>query len=99
MNEIHQQFIAVVREGRGKRLKENPDIFSGLIWSGAKSIELGLADAFGSLDYVAREVIKAEDIVDYTQKENIAEKFARRFGVGVAGALLEFAARTGTTLR
>ena len=99
MNEIHQQFIAVVREGRGKRLKENPDIFSGLIWSGAKSIELGLADAFGSLDYVAREVIKAEDIVDYTQKENIAEKFARRFGAGVASAIVEYVARTGTTLR
>ena len=99
MNEIHQQFIAVVREGRGKRLKENPDMFSGLIWSGAKSIELGLADAFGSLDYVAREVIKAEDIVDYTQKENIAEKFARRFGAGVASAVLEVAARSGMNLR
>jgi protease-4 len=99
INEIHQQFIVVVREGRGKRLKENPDMFSGLIWSGAKSIELGLADAFGSLDYVAREVIKAEDIVDYTQKENIAEKLARRFGAGVASGLLEFAARTTAGIR
>jgi len=99
INEIHQQFIVVVREGRGKRLRENPDMFSGLIWSGAKSIELGLADAFGSLDYVAREIIKAEDIVDYTQKENIAEKFARRFGAGVASGLLEFAARTAAGIR
>ena len=66
-------------------------MFSGLIWSGAKSVELGLADALGSLDYVAREVIKAEDIVDYTQKENIAEKLARRFGAGAAGALAELA--------
>jgi protease-4 len=94
MNEIHQQFIAAVREGRGARLKEAPEIFSGLIWSGSRSIELGLADAVGSLDHVAREIIKAEDIVDYTQKENIAEKVARRFGVGVATALTEFAART-----
>jgi len=98
INEIHGQFIAAVKEGRGKRLKETPDMFSGLIWSGAKSVELGLADGFGSVDYVAREVIKAENIVDYTQKANLAEKFARRFGAGAAGALLEFAARSGLTL-
>ena len=99
MNEIHEQFIAAVREGRGKRLKEAPEIFSGLIWSGRRSIDLGLADAIGSLDHVAREVIKAEEIVDYTQKENIAEKFARRFGVGVAAGLMEFAARMPVGLR
>ncbi len=99
MNEIHNQFIATVREGRGRRLKENPDLFSGLIWSGARSVELGLADAFGSLDYVAREVVKAETIVDYTQKENLAEKVARRFGAGVASGLLEFAARSGASFR
>jgi len=95
LGDIHQQFIGVVREGRGKRLKETPDMFSGLIWTGQTSVELGLADAFGSLDYVAREVIKAENIVDYTQKENIAEKVARRFGAGAMGSLLEFAARSG----
>src|SRR6266852_9084238 len=93
MEEIHRQFIGVVREGRGKRLKETPDMFSGLIWSGEKSVELGLADGFGSLDSVARDVIKAEDIVDYTQKEGIAEKFARRFGASAASALAEFALR------
>ena len=98
LNEIHQQFISVVREGRGKRLKETPELFSGLIWTGQKSIELGLADGFGSLDYVAREVVKAEDIVDYSQKENIAEKFARRLGAGAAGALAEFAVRYSPTL-
>jgi protease-4 len=91
--EIHQQFIAVVREGRGKRLKEGPDTFSGLIWSGEKSVELGLADGIGSLDYVAREVVKAEEIVDFTQKENLAEKFAKRFGASAATALAEFALR------
>ena len=98
IGEIHQQFITAVREGRGKRLKETPDMFSGLIWSGTKSVELGLADAFGGLDYVAREVIKAEDIVDYTQKENIAEKFARRFGAGAMSSLLEFAARSSLAI-
>ena len=68
-------------------------MFTGLIWTGQKSLELGLADAFGSLDYVAREVIKAENIDDYTQTENLAEKFARRFGAGAASAILELAIR------
>jgi protease-4 len=98
ITEIHNQFIAAVKEGRGKRLKETPDMFSGLIWSGAKSIELGLADGLGGLDYVAREVIKAEDIVDYTQKENLAEKFARRFGAGAMSALLEFSTRSSLNI-
>ena len=99
IEEVHQQFIAAVREGRGKRLKETPDLFSGLIWSGAKSVELGLTDAFGGLDFVAREIIKAEDVVDFTQKDNIAEKFARRFGAGVASAVLEIALRSGPSIR
>jgi protease IV len=99
IDEIHNQFIAAVREGRGKRLKETPDMFTGLIWSGAKSVELGLADGLGGLDYVAREVIKAEDIVDYTQKENIAEKFARRFGAAAMDSWLEFASRNAFTIR
>ncbi len=99
IDEIHNQFIAAVREGRGKRLKETPDMFSGLIWTGVKSVELGLADGFGGLDYVARDVIKAEDIVDYTQKENIAEKFARRFGAAAMNSWLEFAARNAFTIR
>ncbi len=87
LGEIHEQFIEVVRKGRGTRLKDSPELFSGLIWTGSKSIDLGLSDGFGSLDYVAREVVKAEQIVDYTQKENIAERFAKRFGAGVAAAL------------
>jgi len=99
MNDIHQQFIGVVREGRGKRLKEAPEIFSGLIWTGQKSIELGLADAFGSLEYVAREVIKAEDIVNYSEKESIAEKLAKRFGSGAASALTELMLRSAPALR
>jgi protease-4 len=89
MADIHQQFIGVVREGRGKRLKDSPEIFSGLIWTGERSIDLGLADGFGSLEYVAREVIKAEDIRDYTISEGIAEKFARRFGAAAANSIVE----------
>ena len=99
MDEIHAQFIEVVREGRGDRLKETPEMFSGLIWSGQKGIELGLADAIGSLDYVAREVIKAEEIVDFTQKENFAERLARRFGASVARVFAELALRDAPLLR
>ncbi|MDB5816208.1 MAG: ClpP class periplasmic serine protease [Rhodocyclales bacterium] len=83
LEEIHQQFIDVVRKGRGKRLKETPDMFSGLFWSGAKSIELGLADGYGTVQSVARDVIKADEIQDFTQGENIAERFAKRFGADV----------------
>jgi protease-4 len=89
LDEIHQQFIQVVRQGRGKRLKETQDMFSGLVWTGQKSIELGLADAMGSVDYVAREVIKAEEVVDFTPHENVVERFARRFGGAMANALFD----------
>jgi protease-4 len=80
LGEIHDQFIKVVRQGRGSRLKETPEIFSGLIWTGEKSIELGLADALGSTEYVAREVIKAEKIVDYTVEDSYFETLSRRLG-------------------
>jgi protease-4 len=89
LGEIHEQFIAVVRKGRGQRLKETPEIFSGLVWVGPQSIELGLADALGSVESVARDVIKAEEIVDYTPRENIAERVARRFGAAMAEALFK----------
>jgi protease-4 len=87
LDEVHQQFIDVVRKGRGKRLKETPDMFSGLVWSGAKSIELGLADAYGSTDYVAREVIKADDIIDFTPHDDLASRLADKLGIGMAKAL------------
>jgi protease-4 len=88
LNEIHQQFIAVVREGRGKRLKETSEMFSGLFWSGEKAIGMGLADAFGNSDYVAREVIKEENVVDFTAHEGLADRFAKRFGAAAAQSLV-----------
>ncbi len=88
LDQIHQQFIAVVKEGRGDRLKETPDTFSGLFWNGEEAIKLGLADHLGNLDYVAREVVHAEDIIDYTPKENVVERLAKRFGASIgAGAI------------
>ena len=88
LNEIHQQFIGVVRAGRGKRLKETPDMFSGLFWTGAKAIEMGLADGYGSVESVARDVVKVEDIVDYTAHEGLPERVLKKFGAAVgAGAV------------
>jgi protease IV len=83
LDQIHQQFIQVVREGRGKRLKETPELFSGLFWSGEQAVDLGLADGLGNLDYVAREIVKAEDVIDYTRHENVAERLAKRFGAAI----------------
>ncbi|RDE49725.1 MAG: S49 family peptidase [Candidatus Accumulibacter meliphilus] len=91
LGEIHRQFIEVVRQGRGERLKETPEMFSGLMWTGTQSIQLGLADDLGTVESVAREVIKAERIVDFTIKENIAERFAKRLRADAAqgaGSLL-----------
>ncbi len=99
LDDIHKQFIDVVRKGRGKRLKESSDLFSGLLWTGARSVELGLSDGFGSVDFVAREVIKAEDIVDFTQKENLAERFAKRFGAAMAGVLVKVLAQGQLSVR
>ncbi|MDR3324357.1 MAG: signal peptide peptidase SppA [Zoogloeaceae bacterium] len=84
LDELHQQFITVVRTGRGERLKETPETFSGLIWSGEQGIKMGLVDELGTVDFVAREVIKAEKLVDYSVKQNLAERFAKRFGADAA---------------
>ena len=88
LDQIHQQFIGVVREGRGNRLKETPEMFSGLFWNGEQALKMGLVDHLGNLDYVAREVVKAEEVIDYTPKENVAERLAKRFGASIgAGAV------------
>ena len=88
LNQIHAQFIEVVRAGRGTRLQETEDTFSGLFWTGEQAVELGLADQLGGLDYVAREIAQAPEIIDYTLRENVAERLVRQFGASVgAGAV------------
>jgi len=89
LDQIHRQFIDVVKAGRGNRLKETPEMFSGLFWSGQQAVELGLADQLGNLDFVAREVVKAEDIVDYTRRDNVAERLAKRFGAALGDAVVQ----------
>lgn len=86
LDQIHKQFIDAVKAGRGKRLKQTPETFSGLFWSGEQAVALGLADEFGTLDYVAREVVKAEELVDYTVRDNVAERLAKRFGAAMGEA-------------
>ena len=78
LKEIHEQFIQVVKQGRGERLKNDPAIFSGIVWTGEKSIELGITDAIGSAEYVAREIIQAETLVDYTPHEGFSDLFRRQ---------------------
>jgi protease-4 len=84
LDEIHQQFIETIRQGRGSALKETRDMFSGLFWTGEEAIKMGLVDSLGGASYVAREVIGAEDIVDYTYRENVFDRFARRLGTAMA---------------
>ena len=83
IDQIHQQFITVVKEGRGPRLKETPETFSGLFWNGEEAVRMGLADHLGNLDFVAREVVKAEEVIDYTPRDNVAERLAKRFGASI----------------
>jgi len=100
LDEIHQQFIDVVRAGRGKRLKETPEMFSGLFWTGARSIDLGLADAYGTVDSVARDVVRAEDIIDYTTHEGLPERVLKKFGAAMgAGAIKSAVESVKPTLR
>ncbi len=95
LDEIHQQFITAVKQGRGARLKETPEMFSGLVWSGQRSIELGLTDALGSVASVARDVIKADDVVDFTQHESLSDRVARKFGATMGRT---FASSIGRTM-
>jgi protease-4 len=97
--EIHTQFIEVVKKGRGDRLKETPETFSGLVWNGQQAVALGLADGLGNLDYVAREVVKAEELVDYTRRENVGLRLAKRFGASVGEGIFLAARSAGVQLR
>lgn len=97
--EIHNQFIEVVKKGRGDRLKETPETFSGLVWNGQQAVTLGLADGLGNLDYVAREIVKAEELVDYTRRENVGLRLAKRFGASVGEGIFLAARSAGVQLR
>lgn len=99
LKEIHQQFIEVVKRGRGDRLKNSSEVFSGLVWSGQKAVEMGLADDLASLDQVAREIVQAEEIIDYTQRENVAERLAKQLGAGAGEAAMSLMGRWTPAVR
>lgn len=99
LDQIHQQFIAVVREGRGKRLKETPDMFSGLFWTGEQAVEMGLADRLGSLDFVARDVVDAPDIVDYTERESFSQRVAKQLGAAIGQGAIKALSGKGLELQ
>lgn len=85
---VHQQFISAVKQGRGQRLKDEPQLFSGLFWTGQQAVELGLADGFGSVGSVARNVVGAEEIVDYTRRPDPLSGLISQLGVQLRSAVL-----------
>ena len=100
LDDLHRQFIAAVKTGRGERLKGGDEVFSGLFWSGDQAVALGLADGLGSSSYVARELIGAETLVDYTKKKDLFESFSERLGASLASGVLQVLGLAGTvTLR
>ena len=99
LDNIHQQFIETVKTGRGDRLKENDDLFTGLVWTGEQAIEMGLADGLGSASYVARDVIGEESIVDYTVKPDPFQQFVERFGVVMAETFVKVLGMQSGTIR
>jgi protease-4 len=99
LGSIHQQFIDTVKAGRGQRLKDSPELFSGLVWTGSTSIELGLADELGSVRSVARDVLKAEDIVDFTHRETLTERLAKRAGIAAGQTIARSIGAGGESLR
>lgn len=101
LNTTHQQFIAMVKQGRGDRLKdkEHPELFSGLIWSGEQAKSLGLVDGLGGASYVAREVVGEKDLVDYTVQESPFDRFSKRIGASVAEHLAMWMGFQGPQLR
>jgi protease-4 len=87
INQVHQQFISAVKAGRGDRLKETPDLFSGLVWTGEEGVKLGLVDAVGNQGYVAKELIGAEKRVDFSRQEHLLDKIAGKLGASFGQAI------------
>jgi protease-4 len=99
LDDIHQQFIAVVREGRGERLKETPDTFSGLVWNGQQAVVLGLVDGLSNLDAVARDLVNAPELIDYTQREDWSTRLAKQIGASMGHGVAARLSQSGWTLR
>jgi protease-4 len=99
LSEVHEQFIAAVKKGRGDRLKDDPKLFSGLVWTGASAVRLGLADGLGTVESVARDVLKADRIVDYSEQDTVLDRLSKKFGVGISEGMGSMLGMTQTPLR
>ena len=99
LDDIHAHFISAVKNGRGERMADDAKLYSGLVWTGEEGIELGLVDAIGSAGEVARDVIGAEDIVDFTQEPDLLERLTERLGMAIARGLHRLAASGAANLR
>ncbi|RRJ84697.1 signal peptide peptidase SppA [Aestuariirhabdus litorea] len=99
LDTTHRQFIDSVKKGRGDRLKQDPALFSGLVWSGEQALDMGLIDGLGSSSFVARELIGEEEILDFTREESPLERFAKRIGAGAVEALALRLGTEGSPLR
>lgn len=99
LEQIHQQFITVVKNGRGERLKDDKKIFSGLIWTGEQALKLGLIDKLGTSSEIAREIFKAEDIVDYTVQKTYFEKLTERLGASISDRFVSQMQLNGVSLQ
>ncbi len=97
LDAVHRQFIDQVKAGRGDRLSDNPDLFTGLFWNGEESVKLGLVDGLGSASYVAREIIGVENIVDFTPRPNYLDRFADSIGVTLANVITNSVGLPNTT--
>ncbi len=99
LNQVHQQFITAVKNGRGDRLSDDPDLFTGMIWSGESALALGLVDGLGNASYVAREIVKEEEIVDFTSRLSTLEKFAKDIGVSASASMVKMLGADGMRLQ
>ena len=98
INGIHRQFIDAVKQGRGDRLKNQPDLFSGLVWTGDEGIKLGLADEVGDVRSVAKNVIGAEEVVNFTVRERLIDRVSQRIGSSVGHTLQQALGLTSSIL-
>ena len=98
LNDIHQQFITAVKLGRGDRLKDNPDLFSGLVWAGSESVRLGLSDGIGNVQSVAKNEVGVENTVDFTAEKPFIEKLTKSLGVAMAEYTQELSSKFNTQL-
>ncbi len=90
LNQVHEQFINAVKSGRGDRISDDPEIYSGLFWSGEQARSLGLVDEFGSADFIAREIVGTETVINYTEEQSFLEAFSSQLGAAATSTVIRY---------